>query len=359
MKILHIADCHLDSAMERHLPARVAKTRRKELLRTFSDTIEAASAEGVRVVLIAGDLFDTPIPAPSTVRYICDCMEAHKETTFICIEGNHDRGALSGVPLPNNLRLVASGEGRAFRFGELCIYAAGYGTDTAILASFPCEKTDVNVLLLHGTLGVGRTEGHEEIIPLSFFEGKKIDYAALGHYHKQNALRLSGGGLACYAGVPEGRGFDETGECGVILYDTDTGEADFIPTASRTLHDIAVDVSSCSSLREMEEAVRRATDALPAEDMVRLTLTGTVDDVFVKDTEQISLLLEEHFFFSTVKDKTRLALRADRYRNDISLKGEFVRRVLACEAYTEQERERILSYGLRALAGEDPEDTLS
>ena len=52
----------------------------------------------------------------------------------------------------------------------------------------------------------------------------------------------------------------------------------------------------------------------------------------------------------------RVRLRADRYRNDVSLRGEFVRRVYSDPTLSEEDRERVLSFGLRALEGEMPED---
>ena len=41
---------------------------------------------------------------------------------------------------------------------------------------------------------------------------------------------------------------------------------------------------------------------------------------------------------------------------DISLRGEVVRRVLSDTSLSEEDKQRVLSYGLRALEGELPED---
>ena len=66
--------------------------------------------------------------------------------------------------------------------------------------------------------------------------------------------------------------------------------------------------------------------------------------------------LDGRFFFAKVKDSVRLRLRADRYRNDVSLRGEFVRRVYGDTTLSDEDKERVLSFGLRALEGEMPED---
>lgn len=356
MKILHMADCHLDAVMEQHLPARLARARRRELLLTFSRAIAAAKAEGASLVLIAGDLFDTDSPSEGAVRYVLDCIEAHSDITFVYIEGNHDIGALAGVSLPQNFRLIPARTGETLAFGDVVLHAAGYGAGEDILSSFVFDESTTNILLLHGTLSTSRIDTREEIISRPLLDDKKIDYLALGHFHTHTPLLLSRGGLACYAGTPEGRGFDETGDCGVVLFDTETGKAEFLMTASRTLHDIAVDVTGAVTLPEIERRVEAAVHGICENDMVRLTLTGEVEEHYLKEPEQIKLLLDGRFFFTKVKDSIKLHLRADRFRNDISLRGEFVRRVLGNPNLSEEDKERVLSFGLRALAGEMPED---
>jgi len=55
-----------------------------------------------------------------------------------------------------------------------------------------------------------------------------------------------------------------------------------------------------------------------------------------------------------IKDESVLAICPEDYKDDISLRGEFVRAVFALDL-SEEDRSRVLSYGLRALAMEDPE----
>ena len=53
-----------------------------------------------------------------------------------------------------------------------------------------------------------------------------------------------------------------------------------------------------------------------------------------------------------MKDETRLAVDPERYRNDVSLKGEFIRQVLASEL-SEHEKAAVIRAGVLALAGEE------
>ena len=81
MKILHMADCHLDTPF-RSLPPKAAALRRQALRDGFRRALERGTREGVDAVLIAGDLFDNRYSAPSTVRkYIYSSAPA---TTTTC-----------------------------------------------------------------------------------------------------------------------------------------------------------------------------------------------------------------------------------------------------------------------------------
>ena len=62
MKILHCADIHLGSKMEARLPKEKSDERKVELRASFNRMIERAKAEGVRLVLLSGDVFDSERP---------------------------------------------------------------------------------------------------------------------------------------------------------------------------------------------------------------------------------------------------------------------------------------------------------
>ena len=59
MKIIHLADVHLDSKLNSHLSIEKAKLRKSEILVSFGKVVDYATQNGVKVVIIAGDLFDS------------------------------------------------------------------------------------------------------------------------------------------------------------------------------------------------------------------------------------------------------------------------------------------------------------
>ena len=354
MKILHMADCHLDSAMETSLPSSVAASRRKELLLTFKDIIKAAENGGVRLVLIAGDLFDTATPSRSLLTQVLAEFSAYPSIDFILIEGNHDADALKGRELPKNVFLVKAGESRAFHYGDVSVYALGYGVTEENILAFPMLTHEKNILLMHGTVGIPHPD-HPEMISRTALEKCPTDYLALGHYHSHRAEKIGARCTACYAGIPEGRGFDETGICGVVLLETDTMHCEFIPSARRTLHNIRADISSAQNQHDIENIVHSHINDLPAKDMVRLTLCGHFRESVQKDMGLLKAMLDSRFYFYRLKDESRLALSPEDYKNDLSLRGEFVRRVFSANL-SDEDRNRILAYGLRALYGEEIEE---
>ena len=58
MKIIHCSDLHLDSKMEANLSKEKSKQRKNEMLFAFQNMINFANENNVKIIIIAGDLFD-------------------------------------------------------------------------------------------------------------------------------------------------------------------------------------------------------------------------------------------------------------------------------------------------------------
>ena len=71
-----------------------------------------------------------------------------------------------------------------------------------------------------------------------------------------------------------------------------------------------------------------------------------------KDVEHLRQVLADRFYFAKIYDESRILIRPEDYLNDVSLKGEFVRRVLASDL-SDTEKERVIACGFRALTGEE------
>lgn len=194
----------------------------------------------------------------------------------------------------------------------------------------------------------------EDIIHLGRFKNKNIDYAALGHIHEHRVLRLDARGVAAYSGCLEGRGFDECGTKGYVLLEVEGGRVShrFVPFATRTLHTVECDVTGFTSELDAEQRMLASVADIAAKDMVKVILTGARSAEAMLDLSHLRGVLAEKFYFAKVKDETRLSINAADYAHDISLKGEFVRRVMA-SSLSENEKGRVIACGFRALSGEE------
>ena len=86
--------------------------------------------------------------------------------------------------------------------------------------------------------------------------------------------------------------------------------------------------------------------------MVEFILTGAADPSARIAKKYLYNLAKDDFFFIKIKDETKLVLDPKDYEKDVSLKGEFVRLVMASDV-SEEDKVKIIRTGLEALTGEE------
>lgn len=358
MKLIHCADLHLDSKMETNLTREQARQRRDELLQTFAGMAEYAKSNCVRAIIIAGDMFDTANTEQKRVKNrVLELIYNAPEIDFIYLRGNHDRAdyILSIDDRPSNLR-VFSDSWTSFRYGRVVVTGRELTKDApvGVYDELSLGADDINIVTLHGQTAAYDTRAGGELISLPRLQNKYIDYLALGHLHEYQREKLDNRGVYCYCGCLEGRGFDECGQKGFVLLEArdDGVKSQFIPAARRTFHEIHVSLSAAVNETQMLDRIMAAVSDIPSDDLVKVVLTGEMDEEADVDTDYILRRLEPLFFFVKVHDRTQLRIDYTRYRNDVSLKGEFIRCVEAMDTPDEEKRAIILT-GIRALAGRE------
>lgn len=353
MKILHTSDIHLASPLTTRLSADKVRERKRELLQSFRRMVEDARAVGAEGFIIAGDLFDSERVSVTAVENLLGIIEMAPEITFFYLYGNHEGGLLekSGGELPKNLKLFGK-EWTVFTLGEVNLIGR-CDTEKDMFKGMQLPVEGRNILVLHGELRDRSEAGG--IIGTSELEGLKVDYLALGHYHSYSAIQLTDKITAVYPGTPEGRGFDECGEKGYVMISTTPYgiEHNFVGSAKRRLRIVEVDLSGLARTVDIEDAVKKELRDIPSRDMVRAVLVGTHEPGQRLDAAAIASAFVNKYYYFEVKDKTRTRISKDDYINDKSLKGEFIRGVLADEKLTDEEKERVIDMGLAALMNEE------
>ena len=352
MKLIHCSDLHLDSPMGRNFSPDQAKIRGAELCATFARLVQFARRERVEAVLIAGDLFDSGYATVQTIDFVLDQIRNAIDVTFFYLCGNHDgeRDSFAGRSLPDNLKTFGT-VWTSHCCGSVVI--TGVEPDRQqpenCLAGLRLSPDACNIVMLHGELS---TRPGPDRIPVALLRNRKIDYLALGHLHAYQAGTLDDRGIYCYSGCLEGRGFDECGEKGFVLLQVDQSgiRREFVPFASRTLHDITVDITGAETVTQILTLLRQSGEKIPPKDLVKFVLAGTCTAQTQKDTAFLEKMLEQEFFCVKIKDESRLEIDRESYEHDVSLRGEFVRLVMASDK-RDEEKQHIITLGLRALSG--------
>ncbi len=360
MKFIHTADLHLDSKMETHLSPEKAGQRRREILDTFSRLVEFAEQEDVRAILISGDLFDKTHIRKVAKRRVWDEIIAHPDIDFLYLRGNHDQSDfLDGEVLPDNLVLFSEEEWKKKTYGNICIYGRELTEANAktITTNLVPNRINTNLVMLHGQESEYEGEDRTEIVNLAQLRDKYIDYLALGHIHRYKCQRLDDRGVYCYPGALEGRGFDECGEKGFVLLEIEEGKVQhrFIPFASRRIWVVPVETDVQDTTTDIIVKVGEAVAGTPEKDLCRVELQGWRQMESEIDTRRIERSFSQRFFYFEVRDKTRIQIDYENFVNDHSLKGAFIR-LLRDEEMPEEEREKIIEIGMKAIMGEEIEE---
>ena len=351
MKIIHTSDVHLNSPMTTRLSPAPLATRKRELTESFRRVIDYAKREYAEAVIISGDLFDSARINTKALDSLLGVIEKCEGLEFFYLPGNHEGDVLvnSGLRIPENLKIFGE-EWTSYKI-ENVVISGRSSTSPDMFAKLALDPDCVNIVALHGE--IADRSGYDEKIGLKDIADMPIDYLALGHYHTYSVTEAARG-VAVYSGTPEGRGFDETGEKGFVEITTlgRTVSHRFIPSSIRQLRIVEVDISDAKREIEIENRISFALSGIPGGDLVRVILTGKHEPGIRRECDALTERFKSGFFFLEIRDSSKLRISMEDYKHDISLKGEFIRTVLASEETTEEEKEAIIELGLRALAGE-------
>lgn len=266
MKLIHISDLHLGKRVneismldeQRHILERIT---------------EICAEEKPAALLIAGDIYDKPVPPSEAVALFdgfVSSLAKMKLKTFI-ISGNHDsaeRIAFGSEIMSGGgiyLSPVYSGKSEPIRledeFGDVLVYMLPFLRPSAVRPFFPeCEINSYDdavraavgaldnepsarrVIIAHQFVtGARRSEsevisaGGLDNIGSDIFDG--FDYAALGHIHSAQSFS---GGKVRYSGTPLKYSFSEASDKKSLTVVTlaEKGNTDIRTVSLEPLHDM-------------------------------------------------------------------------------------------------------------------------
>lgn len=356
MKFIHTADLHLDSAFTT-IDRDKAKLRKAETVQTFERLCDYAKTNGVRAVIISGDMFDTDKITVKTSERVFYAIKNCPETDFIYISGNHDSDAVSKLKdLPENFKLCGNGW-TYFDYKEAVISGVSFDKNNAVSVydTLSLDKDRVNIVSMHGQIAGYKTDEKAELISLPRLKDKNIDYLALGHIHYYVEDKLDLRGKFSYSGCLEGRGFDETGKKGFILIEVEDKKlsTSFVPFSCRELYTEEYTVDGQSNVYEFYDSIiKDLTEKYKETSLIKVILKGEHTPDFMIDKDNLASKLNNRFFFAKVYDNTVLKINEKDFELDKSVRGEFVRQVLNSNL-SEQDKNSVIMCGINALSGEE------
>lgn len=354
-KVLHAADFHLDSAF-RSLPEEQARLRRQESRELPGRLVDWANDHGARLMLLAGDLFDSDRLYSQTAQMLAQALSRFRGTVVIA-PGNHDWLSAASPyrqPIwPENVRIFLGRGMERLVLPELgcTVYGAAFTApeeaESGLRGFYAQPDGSARIMVLHGD--VGSREGRYRPIAPEEIASTGLDYLALGHVHAPSAMNRAGSTVWAYPGCPQGRGFDETGDRGFLFGDVEPGRVDmqFVPFARRRYEILTVDVSQGDAL----ETIRRRLPPDTSRDIYRIRLTGeTAEPLTLPALEQA---LSGGFFQLELADGTRLRRDLWDRCGDDTLRGLFLRRLRqeydAADPRRQKEIEQAVRFGLAAM----------
>lgn len=304
MKFLHISDLHIGKRVH-EFPMLEDQTY------ILSQILSVACEERADAVVIAGDIYDKPIPSAEAVRLFDSFLTglSQRQIRVFAISGNHDspERIAFGARLMSGARVYMSPvyNGTVTKiaiqdaYGEVYIHLLPFLKPASVRHALEQESTQAapenyqeavemaisrmeaddrqrNVLVAHQFVtGAGRCESEEVVIggldnvDAGVFEA--FDYVALGHIHSPQSI---GRKTVRYCGTPLKYSFSEAGqEKSVTVVDMkEKGNVDVYAIPLAPLHDMR-----CIRGSYLEVTARSFYQETDTDDYIQITLTDEED----------------------------------------------------------------------------------
>lgn len=341
IRCLHTADLHLDARFSAW--GEKESLRRADLLKTFERIVNLAIKKDVQILLISGDLFDSPHPEPTTVARVRSELHrlVERGITPVLLPGTHDPYApknsiyrretfpgviLTEAQLSEPVHLLIKGVSCYF-------YGFAYQTGKAdeLLPSLQRRNLPgFHIGLLHGSRrGSSEWNYRHKDLPFDLADlvSLRLDYLALGHYHTFETFEDESGRIvAAYPGSPEGTRFGENGSryCALVTLSAGGAQVEALEVNCRTIAEDEIDLSGIVTHEGVIAEIRRFAHP---DLILRLRLTGTVEIPLVLPSLVAACCND--FCWLELVDATRLydSAYARRIEHEETVRGLFVRRM--------------------------------
>lgn len=277
---IHAADLHLGAPFKglRSLSPAWADILMEAIPESFRKVIDVALSEQVDFVVFAGDVFDNAHPSYADYAlFVSGLSQLEKAGIPVYfVTGNHDPyiswdTAFSSLPANTHILGVnkpgfacyeRDGQPLAL-LGGRSYYTQSWPDDEDVSAGISREtavaelgkRAPFMVGIIHTGLDIDLTRS--PVRPKELLK-RDVDYWACGHVHQMRIVGDKDNPRVVYSGCPQGRDIKEEGDHGVVkvtLREGKSNEVEFIPTAVVAWKRIALDVSECATIAEIQQRI--------------------------------------------------------------------------------------------------------
>ncbi len=359
LKILHTADVHLGSKF--YFLEEYAQKREEDFLLTFQRICDLSIEEKIDLILIAGDLFDSPHPPKTLVEEVKKNFAKlqKKNITISLIAGTHDdiiaSDSVYHEPYWNQFiflkdPLLQKPKSLTIKEIPIFLYGVSYNTldfkDPLPLLQRRDEK-GLHLGLLHCSL---KDSPEWNIMPKDLpctteeLFKLKLDYLALGHYHNQRLYEKEGQFIS-YSGSPEGKRFHETGErfVNIINFENNTVTVQKKAVQTKKMESFTVNMTTISDEKHLIQTIQANGKS---EILAKITLSGSCD--FSLNTLHILEKCHSHFAYLKIEDETEVlqSLPIHNIEKENTIRGLFIR-MLREKIQKNPEKEKIYHTALK------------
>lgn len=362
MKILHFADLHLEAPFRWAEPA-VGRVLRRELRDALEAICATAVEEGADALSCGGDLYEQEYFTPDTVSFVQRCFSSVAPIKVLLAPGNHDwlgRASLySQARFGPNVVLFGGDGLEPFDLEDgLTVWGAAHHAPAGtpgFLSGFRAGRAGVNLALFHGSeegdfAFQGETKAKHAPFAASDVRACGLDHALVGHFHRPRDADTH-----TYPGNPSALGFGEDGERGAVLVEvSEDGSISRrrVSVAASRFSDARLDITGAADSQEILARAREVLGGL--EGLVRLEIGGELApgaELAAGEIEALGAQLDRLDALLVKMGDVRVGYDLERVQAEPTVRGRFVRAVLARTDLDEERRRKVLLSGLRALDG--------
>lgn len=364
IKILHCADIHFDTPFK-ELGKKLSEVSKEELLEVFKKIINIVIDEQVDILLIAGDVFDNFTVNKTTLYFIASQLSRINNTQVFISPGNHDpynsRSFYEIMDWPENV-YIFKGELEKVDLEDLnlTVWGAAFNNQyekKTLFRNVEIDNSRINLMVIHGEISNNISENIYNPIYLEDIKKSGMEYIAVGHRHEFSGIKREGKTFYAYSGCPQGRGFDEIGDKGIIIGDIAKDEVhlSFRSICKRKYNTVEIDISGLDTYEEVCSVILNSFPKDERENnLFKIVLKGQLKEHLIINEDVLLSKLKDQFYYLKIINNTSVEINMDELASEFSVKGRFVSKMLKILAdYPEEEKEIInlaIKLGIQSLS---------